>query len=31
MRIPEIEALTVDYCRYLREGASIEEVAIGKR
>ncbi|MBX9658380.1 MAG: hypothetical protein K2X00_07415 [Nitrospiraceae bacterium] len=31
MRIPEIEALTEDYCRYLREGrASIEEVAIGK-
>lgn len=31
MRIPEIESLTEDYCRYLREGrASIEEVAIGK-
>jgi len=31
MRIPEIEALTEDYCRYLREGrASIEEVTIGK-
>jgi len=31
MRIPEIEALTEDYCRYLREGrASIEEVAIGQ-
>lgn len=30
-RIPEIEILTEDYCRYLREGsASIEEVAIGK-
>lgn len=32
MRIPEIEGLAEDYCRYLREGcASIEEVAIGKR
>lgn len=31
MRIPEIEELTEDYCRYLREGrASIEEVVIGK-
>ncbi len=30
-QIPEIEVLTEDYCRYLREGrASIEEVAIGK-
>ncbi|SPP64176.1 DNA polymerase domain-containing protein [Nitrospira lenta] len=32
IRIPEIEALTEDYCRYLREGrASIGEVVIGKR